>query len=165
MTVIVPEPAPLAVPISPPGEEVAVYVVIDAPPVEPAVYATVAVVFPLVTAPIVGACGTVVAVTEDDAELADVVPALFVAVTAYVYPVEDCNPVTIIGELVPLAVYEPGVDVTVKLAGTPPVSVTGENATDADPLLYALLVPTFVATTEVGTDGATIDCNEYHPPF
>jgi hypothetical protein len=152
------------VPVNPPGEDVAVYVT-DSPPVAPAVYATVAVALPPVTAPIVGACGTVVAVTEDEEELSEDVPALFVAVTAYVYPVDDCKPVTIIGELVPLAVYEPGVDVTVKLAGTPPVSVTGENATDADPLLYALPVPTFVATTEVGTDGTTIFCNAYHPPF
>jgi hypothetical protein len=144
------------VPVNPPGDDVAVYTETADPPVAPAVYSTVALAFPEVTAPIVGACGTVVAVTEDDEALEAVVPALFVAVTAYVYPVDDCKPVTTIGELVPLAVYEPGVDVTVKLAGAPPVSVTGENATDADPLLYDLPVPTFVATTEVGTDGATI---------
>jgi hypothetical protein len=38
------------------------------------VYATVALAFPAVTAPIVGACGTVVAVTDDEAELAEAVP-------------------------------------------------------------------------------------------
>ena len=97
------------------------------------------------------------AVTEDDAELAEDVPALFVAVTVYVYAVEDCSPVITIGLEVPVAMYDPGDEVTVKLAGAPPVSETGENAIDADPLLNARLVPTFVATTEVGIPGATVD--------
>lgn len=135
------------------------------PPVAFAVNVTDACAFPLVAVPIVGACGTVVAVTPDEAEDAEEVPAELVAVTVYVYCVEDCNPVTVIGLDVPVAVYDPGVDVTVKLAGAPPVSVTGENATDAAPLLYALPDPEFVATTDVGVDGATILCKEYHPPF
>ena len=58
---IVPEPAWDKVPVTPPGEEVAVYVVIAAPPLETgAVNPTVAVVDPVAVAvPIVGALGTV----------------------------------------------------------------------------------------------------------
>jgi hypothetical protein len=91
--------------------------------------------------------------------------APFDAVTVYVYPVDDCSPVTTIGLDAPVAVYDPGLDVTVKLEANPPVSVTGLNAIDADPLLYAREVPAFVATTEVGADGATIPCKAYHAPF
>jgi hypothetical protein len=61
------------VPVTPPGDDVAVYVVIVAPPLaEGAVYATVAVVaLVCVAVPIVGASGTF-ATTEDVAfELAD----------------------------------------------------------------------------------------------
>jgi hypothetical protein len=60
LTVIVPEPAVDNVPVTPPGEDVAVYEVIVAPPsLAGAVYATVAVVFPVAVAvPIVGAPGT-----------------------------------------------------------------------------------------------------------
>ena len=116
-------------------------------------------------AEIIGACGTVVAVTEDDAEDALLVPAEFVAVAVNVYPIFDCSPVTTIGLDAPDAVNDPGLDVTVKFAGAPPVSVTGLNATDADPLLNALDVPTFVATTDVGALGATTDCKAYHAPF
>jgi len=53
----------------------------------------------------------------------------------YVYPILDCKPVITIGLVDPVAVNEPGLDVTVKLEAKPPVSVTGLNATDADPLL------------------------------
>jgi hypothetical protein len=154
--------APVAVMF--PGLEVIVYVA-DAPPVAPGVNVTEACAFPPVATPIVGACGTVVAVTELLAELAEVVLAPFDAVTVYVYPVDDCSPVTTIGLDEPVAVNDPGLDVTVKLEANPPVSVIGVNATDADPLLYARFVPTFVATTEVGVEGATIPCKAYHPPF
>jgi len=58
---------------------------------------------------------------------------------------------------VPLPVNDPGDDVTVKLDSAPPVSVDLVKAIDADPLLYARLVPTFVATTEEGIPGATVD--------
>ena len=82
-----------------PGLLVAVYEVIAEPPVAPAVNATVAdvPVFKSVAVPIVGACGTVVAVTPDEAEEAELVPKLLVAVTVYVYWVEDCKPVTVTG--------------------------------------------------------------------
>jgi hypothetical protein len=60
-TVIVPEPAVASVPVTPPGDDVAVYNVITDPPSDAgAVYATVAVVLPVdVAVPIVGAPGTV----------------------------------------------------------------------------------------------------------
>ena len=61
------------VPVNDPGVDVAVYVA-EAPPVAPAVYVTVALWLPAVAVPIVGACGTLVAVTALLAELADAVP-------------------------------------------------------------------------------------------
>jgi hypothetical protein len=61
------------VPVNDPGLDIAVYVA-AAPPVAPAVYVTVALVSPDVAVPIVGACGTLVAVTPDEAELAEDVP-------------------------------------------------------------------------------------------
>ena len=69
------------VPVMLPGEEVTVYPVIDDPPVAPAVNVTEACAFPPVAVPIVGACGTVVAVTPDEAELAEEVPYGLVADT------------------------------------------------------------------------------------
>jgi hypothetical protein len=79
-TVIGDEP----VPVSPPGDEVAVYVA-SAPPVAPAVYATVAVVTPVAVAlPIVGACGTVVAVMLFDALESAESPTALVAFTTNV---------------------------------------------------------------------------------
>jgi hypothetical protein len=82
-TVIVPEPAVARVPVIPPGEDVAVYSVIVAPPLlAGAVYATVAVVDPVAVAvPIVGAPGTVAATEAVEFEFALEDPATFVAVT------------------------------------------------------------------------------------
>jgi hypothetical protein len=72
------------VPVNPPGDEVAVNVEIAAPPVAPVVNATVAVVVPVaVAAPIVGACGTVVAVMLEDAAEVNV-PLALAAETAKV---------------------------------------------------------------------------------
>jgi hypothetical protein len=83
VTVIVPEPAVARVPVIPPGEDVAVYDVIVAPPsLVGAVYVTVAVEDPVAVAvPIVGAPGTLAVVTLFDAALAGPVPAPFVART------------------------------------------------------------------------------------
>jgi hypothetical protein len=72
------------VPVSPPGEDVAVNVVIAEPPVSPDVYVTVAFAFPDVAVPIVGACGTVVAVMLDVASDAADVAVAFVPVTVNV---------------------------------------------------------------------------------
>jgi hypothetical protein len=70
------------VPVNPPGDEVAVNVETAAPPVALAVNGTEAVVEEGdVAVPIVGACGTVVAVTDADAADAAEVPLAFVAVT------------------------------------------------------------------------------------
>jgi hypothetical protein len=88
--------------------------VIAEPPVEAgAVNATEACALPGVTAPTVGAPGTVRGVTEDDAPEAVPVPATFVAVTVKVYAVPLARPVTTTGEVVPVPVKLPGVDVTV----------------------------------------------------
>ncbi len=53
--------------------------------------------FPAVALPIVGACGTVVAVMLADAADAADVPLAFVAVTVNVYEVPFVSPVTVIG--------------------------------------------------------------------
>jgi hypothetical protein len=73
---VIGDDAPVAVIL--PGLDVTVYVA-DTPPVAPGVNETEACAFPSVAVPIVGACGTVVAVTPDEAELAEDVPVLFLA--------------------------------------------------------------------------------------
>jgi hypothetical protein len=90
---------------------------------------------PPVAVPIVGACGTVVAVIADEADEASDVPTEFVAVTVNVYEVADCKPVTTNGEDAPLAVNEPGLEVTVKEVIGAPLSPPEEKATEAAPLL------------------------------
>jgi len=74
------------VPVILPGEDVAVYPVIVLPPVlAGAVNVTCTAPLPdLVAVPIVGAPGTVYGVAELLAELAELVPAAFVAVTVNV---------------------------------------------------------------------------------
>jgi hypothetical protein len=67
----------------------------------PLLYARPVPTFAAVT---VGACGTVVAVIELDADDAALVPAEDVAVTVKVYAVADCNPVTVIGLEAPVPV-------------------------------------------------------------
>jgi hypothetical protein len=83
VTVIVPDPACDKVPVKPPGEDVAVYDVIVAPPLlAGAVNATVAVVEPVcVAVPIVGAPGTVAATVAVLFEFALTIPTALVAVT------------------------------------------------------------------------------------
>ena len=96
---IVPEPAWSNVPVIPPGEEVALYEVIVAPPLEPGdVKATVAIVDQVAVAvPIVGAPGiTASVVIEFEVADANDSPALFVAVTVNVYKVPGVNPLTVI---------------------------------------------------------------------
>jgi hypothetical protein len=82
-TVIVPEPACDKVPVTPPGEEVAVYDVIVAPPSDAgAVKSTVAVVAPVAVAvPIVGAPGALNVVTLLLDELGKLGPKALVAIT------------------------------------------------------------------------------------
>jgi hypothetical protein len=69
------------VPVKEPGDEVAVNVEIAAPPVAFAVYATVAEALPAVAAPIVGACGTEIGVTELLALEATALPLALLATT------------------------------------------------------------------------------------
>jgi hypothetical protein len=73
------------------------------------------------------------------AELAVDVPKAFVAVTVKVYAVPVVRPVTVIGELVPVAVMPPGDDVTVKLVAAEPLGVNRtlaavKVAADATPI-------------------------------
>jgi hypothetical protein len=71
-----------------------------------------------------------VGVTEFDAELAVDVPLAFVAVAVNVYAVPFVSPVTTIGDVAPVAVMFPGLDVTVYVADAPPVA-PGVNVTEA----------------------------------
>ena len=68
----------------------------------------------------------------------------------------DCRPVTVKGELEPVAVNPPGLEVAVNDVAAAPV-VAGVNVTVAAPLLYALEVPTSVALTPVGALGCKND--------
>jgi hypothetical protein len=114
----------------------------DEPPVAFAENATDTCAFSPATDVIVGACGTVVAVTPAEAADADDVPYGDVAETVYVYCVLDARPVTLIGEDVPVNVDGDvvGVGVTTNELAAPPLDA-GVNATDICPLLNALLVP------------------------
>ena len=99
---MVPEPACDNVAVTPPGEEVATYDVIVAPPSEPgAVKATVAVVDPVAVAvPIVGAPGVVRGTTADETVDVAPVPAALVALTRNVYDVPFVKPVTVVAAVV-----------------------------------------------------------------
>jgi hypothetical protein len=90
---------------------------------------------PPVAVPIVGACGIVVAVIDEEADEASDVPTEFVAVTVNVYETPDCRPVTVNGEVAPLVVNEPGDEVAVKEVIGAPLSDPAVNATVAEPLL------------------------------
>ena len=110
--IALPHVAEVSVPVIPPGLDVAVYVVIVAPPFDDgAVHATVTdVALASVAVPIVGAPGTVAGVTALDAVDALDVPAEFVAVVVNVYAVPFVKPVT---------AHEPDAPVTVQVRVTP----------------------------------------------
>ena len=78
-----------------------------------------------------GACGTVVAVTPDEAEDADDVPYALDAETVYVYCVLEARPVTVTGDDVPVNVDGDvdGLGVTINELGAP-AFVFGVKATD-----------------------------------
>ena len=109
VTVIVPDPAWVTVPVIPPVSEVAVYLVIGEPPLDAgAVNATVADVDPeTFTAPMVGAPGTVTGVTGADGADADEVPPALVAVAVNVYAVPLVRPVTSQDPDSPVTVHVP----------------------------------------------------------
>jgi hypothetical protein len=67
---------------------------------------------PPVATPIVGACGTVVAVMLLEAADAVPDPRELRAFTVNVYEVLDCKPVTVTGDDAPVPVNPPGLDVT-----------------------------------------------------
>ena len=85
----------------------------DPPLLAGAVKPTVALAFPAVAAPIVGAPGTVAGVTLLEAADAAPAPSPLVAVTVKVYSVPLVSPLTVRGLLAPVAVSPPGPDVTV----------------------------------------------------
>jgi hypothetical protein len=78
-----------------------------------AVKLTVALLFPAVAVPIVGAPGTVAGVTLLEAAEDEPVPTPLVAVTVKVYGVPLVNPLTMRGLAPPETVWPPGVEVTV----------------------------------------------------
>jgi hypothetical protein len=104
----------------------------------------------------VGACGTVVAVIELEAEELAESPTAFVALTTKVYAVADCNPVTVKGDDAPVTVYPPGLEVAVNDVAAAPVAAA-VKVTVAEPLLYARPVPTLVAVPIVGALGCRKD--------
>ena len=100
--------------VSPPGFEVTVYDVIAEPLSEVgAVKATEAFPFPGVTVVIVGTPGVVNGVAEPDAAEATPSPARLVALTVKVYAVPRVKPVTVSGDVAPVADSPPGFEVTV----------------------------------------------------
>jgi hypothetical protein len=102
------------VPVKLPGCEVTVYEVIGLPPLLPgAAKETEACALPPVAVAAVGASGTVAGVTAEEAEEAEPVPTLLVAVTVKVYDVPLVRPETTIGEVAPVPVKPPGLEVTV----------------------------------------------------
>jgi len=108
-----------------------------------------------VAVPIVGACGTVVAVIEEDAAEAGLVPVELTAVAVKVYAVALARPVAVTGEVLVNVVGEvAGFGVTTYEVGVPPVALA-VTVTVADPLLYARLVPTLDAET-VGASGTSL---------
>ncbi len=127
------EPTPLVV--NPPGLEVIVYEVIADPPFETgALKVTVTCPLPWVAVPMIGASGTVAGTTELEVADPALSPSAFVAVTVKVYVTPFVNPVTVIGEVPPVAVIPPGEDVTVyKVIAEPPFLTGTEKIIVASP--------------------------------
>lgn len=73
--------------------------------------------------------GAGAAVTELDTDDAELVPTPFTAVTVKVYAVPFVSPVTVMGEVEPVAMIPPGDDVTVyPVIDSPPVKAGAVNA-------------------------------------
>src|SRR6188768_365962 len=104
------EPAPVALR----APQVTRYDVMGEPPFDAGgVKRNVTCPLPGTVAPIVGAPGTVAGVTLFDGADASPVPIEFVAVTVKVYALPLVRPVTVIGDVAPLATMPPGADVAV----------------------------------------------------
>jgi hypothetical protein len=92
--------------------------------------AMLACTLPGVATGFVGAPGIVIGVTAFDATEATELPAALVAITVNAYEVPLVNPVTILGEVVPVLVKPPGEDVTVYPVITlPPLEAGATKAT------------------------------------
>ncbi len=109
--------APNAVPVKPPGLEVAVYPIIGVPPSEAgAEKVTVAEALPPTATTPVGAPGRVIGVTLFEGAEGTLFPAMLVATTVNVYGVPFVRPVMVwVSAVVPALVSTPppGLDVTV----------------------------------------------------
>jgi hypothetical protein len=112
-----------------------------------------------------GVAGTVVIVTAEEAAEAADVPAALVARTVNVTDAAEVNPVTVKGDVAPVAVC-PVLAVTVKDVALGE-SAGRENETVAAPLLNARPVPTFVPTTLIGAKGSrkSFDAADLPPIF
>jgi hypothetical protein len=147
--IVIGEDPPVAV--NPPTLEVTVYPVIIEPPFDTgAVNEIVACPLPLIATTPVGASGTVEGVTPLLAPDEVLVPEMFVAVTVNEYVFPFVNPVTTIGEEVPLAVNPPVFEVTVyRVIDEPPFDTGAVNEIVACPFPET-------AVTLVGASG-TVD--------
>lgn len=159
----------LPVAVNDPGVEVTVYPVIDFPPVAGAVNAIEedgalpnAVFITFVAVGAEGVAGTVVAVIDPEVTVGPAPFALF-PVKLNVYAVLLAKPVTVIGLVALVVVYDPGEDTAVNVAAPPTAPVGSVNVIVAAPLLKALLVPTSTAETLVGVPGVALSAT--HPPF
>jgi hypothetical protein len=132
------------VPVKPPGDDVAVYVVMAEPPLlTGAENVTEACALPAVAAPIVGAPGTVAGVTLFDAADAGPVPTPFVAMTVKVYAVPFVRPSTVmeVHGAAHVPVKPPGEDIAVyDVIAEPPLLAGAVKATLAC-ALPAVAVP------------------------
>ena len=95
---------------------------------------TTAFALPANAEPIVGASGVVYGVALEEAELAALFPAALVATTVKVYAVPLVKPFKVIGLDKPVAVYEPGLEVTVyPVIADPPLDAGALKATETCP--------------------------------
>jgi len=119
--------------VNPPGLEVTVYEVIVLPPLEAGgVNTTLACPTPGVALFITGAPGNAAGLTARERAEAGPVPTAFVALTVKVYDVPFVRPVTTIGLVRPVAILDPGLDVTVyEVIGAPPLFAGGVKLTEA----------------------------------
>jgi len=132
------------------GVEVTVYEA-GAPPPTPAATVTVAEPSPPTAVGVSGVPGAAIGLTEPDAADPLEVPAAFVAVAENVYGVPVVRPVTVheVAGLVTVQVLLPGVEVTVYVAGAPPVP---ESVT----VTVAEVAPATAAVGVSGVPGASI---------
>jgi hypothetical protein len=149
--IVIGDEPPLAV--NPPTFDATVYVEIVEPPLlDGAVNETVACPLPVTAVTPVGAPGIVAGVTEFDALDAVLVPCAFVAVTVKVYAVPLTRPVSVIGELPPVAVKPPVFELTVyEVIDEPPLFDGAVKLTVAWPFAATAETPVGAPGTSAGT--------------